>query len=901
MPWVSVVLPFRNAANWLSYSLASLLLQRGVQLELVAIDDGSSDGSAQLLRRIWAQSPWPLQLITTAGLGVSQARNLGWQRAKSDLVAFLDADDLCLDGRLANQAALLGQNPVLQHVLCGWRRIDLDGQTIGIVEPWREGAGFSIEQALRHKAVLPSAWMLRRGALERIGGFDPGLTQAEDVDLLCRLAFQQEPGEWLQQVACGYRIHPQGASQAARAQARSLLFVMNRQLARLPPSDASASLAAEVTYATRAWAGWHAWASGDKPLAEELWNSSLGMSPMPPALTWVHLAENVARSSQRVGQSFHYENLLNDPIWLRLEERWCREHLAGRPGHGPKPDGAPTGWRPMLLGSVQQGLANWRQKLLEELGPNPSASPWWPANLRDRINVIHPLGELRHEMLAWTGDLLAWDPDQDLPEDLRVRLARILWQWALICWNEDRRPTMARLEQSAAIWPSSQVLGALARLHRLESSAGAAALDQLASRLPALADKPRFSGNSGPPELPPGQAFWEQPGQPADSCRGPQCPACIEADLRDWTRLPLAPGLVRWLPPPTYPQEPNEQPEPLAIWELPGGSCWIRPPLENPWGITHAVSVADRNGSILAQLSRRYPQPWRSCGAPPAAAEPPPPGKAQWLDATVLAVADLSAEIYYHWLLEALPRIGLALERLSHDPDAQSLLLWHNGGTSHFVAEGLQQLLGLAPERLIDARKQPHIQARRLLVPAFPSPFGNPTAAVQNWLRQRWLDPDLEPAAELAEIGEAKGKRLWLRRGEQTRRSVWGEAAALGQVQELDIYELDPGCLSVQQQAQLIASAQLVVAPHGASLANLVFASKGTTVLELHQAGYSPPYFHSIAATQGLSFHSCEQPQRPPELYQDLLWEGPGSEPICLDPALVSRALKQLLPLNAVH
>jgi len=893
MPRVSVVLPFRNAANWLSLSLASLLLQRDVEIELVAIDDGSSDGSAQLLRRIWSHSPWPVQLIITPGLGVSQARNLGWKRATGDLVAFLDADDLCLDGRLAHQAALLGQNPALQHVLCGWRRIDHRGKAIGTVEPWREGAGFTIEQALRHKAVLPSAWMLRRGALERSGGFDPGLSQAEDVDLLCRLAFQQEPGEWLQQVACGYRIHPQGASQAARAQARSLLFVMHRQLARLPADGASASLAAEVTYATRAWAGWHAWASGDKPLAEELWNSSLGMSPMPPALSWVHLAENVARSSQRVGQPFQVETLLSDPIWLRLEQRWCREHLAGRPGHGPRPDGDPAGWRPMLLGSVAQGLAHWRQKLLEELGPNPSTSPWWPATLRDRIKVSHPLGELRHEMLSWTTDLLAWDPAQAPPGDLRSRLAQILWQWALACWSEDRRPTLARLEQSAAIWPSKPVLGALARLHRWEASAGAAALNQLASRLPSLADKP--------PEPPPGQAFWEQPGQPADSCMGPQCPACIEADLRPWTRLPLAHGLVRWIPPSPPAQEANDQAKPLAIWELPGGSCWIRPPLENPWGITHAVAVADQNGAILPQLSRRYPQPWRSCPTPSTSAEPPPSGKAPWLDATVLAVADLSAEIYYHWLLEALPRIGLALESLRNDPDAQSLLLWHNGGDSHFVAEGLQQLLGLAPERLIDARRQPHIQARRLLVPAFPSPFSNPTATVQSWLRRLWLDPDLEPTTERPGIGAVKSKRLWLRRGDQARRSVWGEATALEQLQDLEILGLDPGCLSVQQQARLIASAQLVVAPHGASLANLVFANKGTTVLELHQPGYSPPYFHPIAASQGLIFHSCEQPQRPPVLYQDLLWEGPGSEPICLDPGLVRRALELVLPLNTDH
>ncbi|WP_341884108.1 glycosyltransferase [Synechococcus sp. UW140] len=867
MPWVSVVLPFRNARKWLPSSLASLLLQRNIRLELVAIDDGSTDGSGQLLEQIWAKSPWPLQLITTTGVGVSQARNLGWQQAKNELVGFLDADDLCLDQRLACQAAMLNQNPALQQVLCGWQRINDAGSSIGIVQPWLEGAGFTVEQALRHKAVLPSAWMLRRAVLERSGGFDPGLTQAEDVDLLCRLAFAKEPGAWLQQLACGYRIHPQGASQAARPQARSLLFVTNRWLAKLPEEESTANLAAEVRYATRAWAGWHAWSCDEHQLAEELWNSSFGMSPMPPALTWVHLAENVARSSQRVGQPFQIETLLGDPIWLRLEQRW----LMGNPA------------------AVQQTLASWRQKLLEELGATPSTSPWWPAKLLTALKFSEPLGALRQEVLNWSIALLSWDPKQLPPFELRSRLARILWHWAVICWSEAKRPTFNRLEQSATFFPTSQVLVALERVHRATSGAGAAALAQLGKQLPAFADVPLLSASP---------AFWEQPGQPADSCNGPQCPPCIEKELQTWGRLDLGSGLLQWLPPNVVADPPSKQSIPLTVSELPNGSCWIRPPLANPWGITHGLAVADQKGAIQAQLSRRYPQPWRSCPAPPAGCEPPPSIEVRWFDATVLAVADLSAEIYYHWLLENLPRIGLALESLGKDKDINSLLLWHNGGESRFVAEGLQVMLGLKPHRLIDARRYPHIKARRLLVPDFPSAFGNPSAAVQNWLRRFWLNPNQAETVDYSNLSGNSNRRLWLCRGKQRRRCVWGEAEALKKLMGFNISGVDLGGISVREQAQLLASAELVVAPHGAAMANLVFASKGTNVLELHQPGYSPPYFHGIAAEQGLNFHSCEQPQRPPALFQDLLWEGPSSEPIHLDQALVHRSVELIIKMN---
>ena len=106
---------------------------------------------------------------------------------------------------------------------------------------------------------------------------------------------------------------------------------------------------------------------------------------------------------------------------------------------------------------------------------------------------------------------------------------------------------------------------------------------------------------------------------------------------------------------------------------------------------------------------------------------------------------------------------------------------------------------------------------------------------------------------------------------------------------------MDPGSLSVRQQAMTIASASTVVAPHGAALANLVFASPGTRVLELHQPRYAPPYFHSLAAHGQLLLARCEQPQVPPSLISDLLYEGPIVEPIVLEPDRVAGALKALL------
>ncbi|MFN5162807.1 MAG: glycosyltransferase family 2 protein, partial [Cyanobacteriota bacterium] len=298
---VSVVLPFRNAAPWLPACLASLDAQTDPAWELVAIDDGSSDASASLVADWAAGRPQPLRLLRQPGRGVAAARNAGWAAATAPLVAFLDADDLALPGRLERQAARFEADPQLQHLLCGWRRLDASGAPLHDVQPWQEGAGFTLESAFEHKAVLPSAWMLRRSLLTRLGGFDPALRHAEDVDLLLRLAAAGCPGAWLEEVLCGYRVHGGGASRHAADQAHALLWVVNHRLDALPPGHPRRARRASLLHGTRAWAGWQAWHEGQQDLALELWRTAWGSRPHGDAFTWLHLAENVARSCARIG------------------------------------------------------------------------------------------------------------------------------------------------------------------------------------------------------------------------------------------------------------------------------------------------------------------------------------------------------------------------------------------------------------------------------------------------------------------------------------------------------------------------------------------------------------------------------------------------------------------------
>lgn len=260
------------------------------------------------------------------------------------------------------------------------------------------------------------------------------------------------------------------------------------------------------------------------------------------------------------------------------------------------------------------------------------------------------------------------------------------------------------------------------------------------------------------------------------------------------------------------------------------------------------------------------------------------------LSGVVLAIADLSAEGYYHWLLENLPRIGMALGALKEDPVIDGLRIWHNAGDRPYVREGLLDILGLSADRLIDAHHHPYIRADRLLVPSFPSDFGWPSAQVRTWLRTRFLP---EPSTMAAE------GRIWLKRSDSGRRPIWRQQDCIERLLPLGFRAFDPASCTIREQARRIASASCIAAPHGAALANLVFAAPGTTVLEAHQTGYAPPYFHALAAQGRLLLARCEQPEVPPPLHRSLLFEGPSVEPIVMDPARVERATAALLELGS--
>jgi len=196
VPQVSVLLPFRDAEATLEEALASVLDQHGPSLELLAVDDGSTDGSLALARRV-AAADSRVRLLDAAGRGLVAALNLAASTARAPLLARMDADDVALPGRLALQheafeaarerdapgaLGALGARVELfpdEHVGEGMRRYVAWQNALCSPEDHR--LQLFVEAPLCHPST-----MLRAAALHAVGGYRDG-DYPEDYDLWLRL------------------------------------------------------------------------------------------------------------------------------------------------------------------------------------------------------------------------------------------------------------------------------------------------------------------------------------------------------------------------------------------------------------------------------------------------------------------------------------------------------------------------------------------------------------------------------------------------------------------------------------------------------------------------------------------------------------------------------------------
>ncbi len=179
---ISVVIPSYNRRHTLSRALDSVLAQSSAVDEIIVVDDGSDDGSADLIAADYPE----VRLLRQPNRGVSAARNRGIEAAGGDWIALLDSDDSWRDDKIKRIRDARQRHPdeVLFHSDEIWIR---DGRRVNPKDKHRKQGGWIFRQCLPLCLISPSAAVIHRATLLELGAFDPGLPACEDYDLWLRL------------------------------------------------------------------------------------------------------------------------------------------------------------------------------------------------------------------------------------------------------------------------------------------------------------------------------------------------------------------------------------------------------------------------------------------------------------------------------------------------------------------------------------------------------------------------------------------------------------------------------------------------------------------------------------------------------------------------------------------
>ena len=202
LPLVSAIVPVHNRAWCIRRSIESVLAQDYRPLELIVVDDGSTDDTPRLLGEIAREmTEHPeckaggiaLRILRQDNRGVSAARNLGIRAARGPLIALLDSDDEWLPQKTSRQAADLLAHPGMRVHQTGetWVR---RGRRVNPPQRLRKRAGDLFEQSLDHCAISPSAAMLRREVFDEVGLFDETFPACEDYEMWLRITCRHEVG-----------------------------------------------------------------------------------------------------------------------------------------------------------------------------------------------------------------------------------------------------------------------------------------------------------------------------------------------------------------------------------------------------------------------------------------------------------------------------------------------------------------------------------------------------------------------------------------------------------------------------------------------------------------------------------------------------------------------------------
>jgi glycosyltransferase involved in cell wall biosynthesis len=221
LPTVSVIVPVFNGEQFIDEALASLRCEQKIAVEIIVVDDGSTDGSVGIVKAL-AEQDSRIHVITGDHRGVAATRNIGVRAAAGEYITFLDCDDICPPGRIVRQALKLASDNSVAVVV---------GETL-----WFEALTAELEpvpgtRRMRGLCVTLHSALFRRSVFETYGLFDDQVLACEDLDFFLRLSEGGARFLIETEIASLYRRHPGNMTRGIQLE-QSTLLALRKSIAR---------------------------------------------------------------------------------------------------------------------------------------------------------------------------------------------------------------------------------------------------------------------------------------------------------------------------------------------------------------------------------------------------------------------------------------------------------------------------------------------------------------------------------------------------------------------------------------------------------------------------------------------------------------------------------------------
>jgi len=222
---ISVIIPTYNSANFISAAIESILKQTIRTLEIIVVDDGSTDETAKVLDKYTSQIKYFLQ----ENKGPSSARNLGLNHAVGEYILFLDSDDILLDKSMELLTKSLSNQIDTMLSIGLYQEIKKEGKT------W-------IKSKTPYRGTYLSGVMFKKKLIDKIGMLDEELRTGEDIDWFFRLREQDIPIMFLDQVVLLYRQHKKNLSNNKLHASNGLIKACRNSIQRRKNNEGTKSL-----------------------------------------------------------------------------------------------------------------------------------------------------------------------------------------------------------------------------------------------------------------------------------------------------------------------------------------------------------------------------------------------------------------------------------------------------------------------------------------------------------------------------------------------------------------------------------------------------------------------------------------------------------------------------------